>query len=446
VLQSKLQKWGWVVQKLQTKDTPAALDTEGALAGEPDELDSLYGALSGLLAENEELEEKNLELQQEIDAVRLRSDRDKKEFMKYALAEFAGDMVLIADNIRRAIEAIPKEQLSTIPAMNSLVEGFEVTERSLLTSLKRHQVTRFDPLGELFNPYLHEAKSAVNAPGLPDNTVVQVIHAGFMIGERLLRPAGVIVSQAGAATQPLDDAPAENRASPALPAASAPGRFAQQAGMPERSFSVMHEPVIVAAESAPRERAENASSFIRASRRDLPSFPGEETAYEANGNSPASAPAQAHEDATERTKAVNAAFEARNYVEAARLQESIAAEIRDAETASGGKPGGGTLDALLSLSWYQLFAGHYDAVIATADQAAAIREDYISVDTNRAHALMLKGATDEARFIYNKHKGKVTRNKKTWDNEVLDDFGELEQENITRPLMDEIRRAWSTKS
>ena len=206
-LQNKLGNWGWIVQKLQMKDAPAAQNAEGAAPGEQNELEKLYVALNGLLAENELLEEKNLELQEEMNALRQRNDRDKKEFMKYALSEFAGDVILIADNIRLAIEAVPKEQVGANPALNSLMEGFEVTERSFLAALNRHQVTRFDPLGEPFNPHLHEAKATVSAPDLPVNTVVQVIHAGFMIGERLLRPAGVVVSQASAVTQPWEAPP-----------------------------------------------------------------------------------------------------------------------------------------------------------------------------------------------------------------------------------------------
>lgn len=446
VLQSKLSKWGWLVQKLQMKDTSAAQNAEGAAAGDQSELENLYVALNGLLGENETLEEKNLELQEEMNALRLRNDRDKKEFMKYALSEFAGDMIVVADNIRLAIEAAPKEQLVAIPDLKSLMEGFEVTERSLLAALHRHQVMRFDPLGEPFNPHLHEAKSTVNAPELPSNTVVQVIHAGFMIGERLLRPAGVVVSQAGAVTQFRDGAAADNWGSPPLSGATGPGRYAPRAIVPERSSSVLHKPVITAADGAPPEWTENTSSHIRASGRDLPSPPDQEAAYEANEISLTSDPAQAIEDAWERTNAVNEAFEAQNYTEAARLQERNVAEVRRTETVAEGKPSGGTLDALLSLSWYQLLAGQYDTVIATADQAAAIRGDYISIDANRAHALMLKGAADEARFIYNKHKGKETRNKKTWDNEILDDFAELEQADIEHPLMSEIRSAWAAKS
>jgi molecular chaperone GrpE (heat shock protein) len=435
VQQSKQQKWGWIVRKLQ-KTPPAGQNADGAAVNEQNELENLYVALNSLLTENKSLEEKNLELQEEAKILRQRSDRDITESMKFAISEFAADMICVVDNVRRAIEAVPRDQLGAIPVLKSLVEGFEVTERSLLTALNRYGVTRFDPMGEPFNPHLHEAKSTMSAPDLPSNTVVQVIHAGFMIGERLLRPAGVVVSQVGAVTQPRDGA-AANRASPALSAATASWRYAQQAGASERGLSVLHKPVITA-EGAP-PGPEIAPNFIFDSE---PLFPGQEAAYEAAEILLASDTDEAVKDAWEITTAVNDAFESKNYSEAARLQEMIVAAVRRTETAAEKNPGDGTLDALLSLSWYQLVAGQYDAVIATADRAAAIREDYISIDANRAHALMLKGAADEARFIYNKHKGKETRNKKTWDNEVLDDFGELERADIGHPLMDEIRSAW----
>ena len=434
--QSKQQKWGWIVRKRQ-KNPPTGQNADGAVVNEQNEVENLYVALNSLLAENKSLEEKNLELQEEAKILRQRSDRDNTESMKFAISEFAADMICVVDNVRRAIEAVPRDQLGAIPVLKSLVEGFEVTERSLLTALNRYGVTRFDPMGEPFNPHLHEAKSAMSAPDLPSNTVVQVIHAGFMIGERLLRPAGVVVSQVGAVTQPRDGAAAGNRASPALSAATASGRYAQQAGLSERGLSVLHKPVITA-EGAP-PGPEIAPNFIFAE----PPFPDQEAAYEAAVISLASDTDEAVEDAWEITRAVNDAFESKNYAEAARLQEVIAAAVRRTETEAEGDPGDGTLDALLSLSWYQLAAGQYDSVIATADRAAAIREDYISIDANRAHALMLKGAVDEARFVYNKHKGKETRNKKTWDNEVLDDFAELEHADITHPLMDEIRSAWA---
>ncbi len=111
VVQSKLLKWGRIVRNLQMKNTPAAQNAEGAAT---DEQNELYVALNDLLAENKSLEEKNLELQEEMNALRLRSDRDNQESMKYAISEFAADMICVADNVRRAIEVVPKEQLSAI--------------------------------------------------------------------------------------------------------------------------------------------------------------------------------------------------------------------------------------------------------------------------------------------------------------------------------------------
>jgi hypothetical protein len=173
--------------------------------------------------------------------------------------------------------------------------------------------------------------------------------------------------------------------------------------------------------------------------------PEQEPVYAVEEISPASDPATALEELQELTQAAHRAFEARSFAEAARLQERNAAAVRRAETTVEGKPGVGTLDALLSLSWYQLLAGQYDAVIATANLAASIRDDYISIDANRAHALMFMGDADEARIIYDKYRGRETRNKKIWDNEILDDFSEFEQENINHPLMNEIRGAWTVK-
>ncbi|MGO9984896.1 MAG: nucleotide exchange factor GrpE [Rhodomicrobium sp.] len=421
------------------KKAPAAQDGDVAAGDEQGELENLYSTLNGLLAENKSLEEKNLELQEEINALRQRSDRDKNEFKKYAVSEFAADVICVADNIRRAIEAVPKEQLDAIPAVNNLVEGFEVTERSLLTALNRHRVTRFDPLGEPFNPHLHEAKSMVSESDLPANTVAQVIHAGFMIGERLLRPAAVVVT-----------------ASPAFSDAAGSARYAQQADASERSSSVLHKPIMTAAEGIPaanhpisldgEPHSTPEHGSIYASGLDWPSLSDEEAACDVTEIPLTSDPAKAIEYAQKRNKAVNDAFESKNYAEAARLQERIAAVVRRTETAAEGKPGDGTLGALLNLSWYQLFTGQYDTVIATADQAAAISKDYISIDTNRAHALMLKGSTDEARVIYNMHRGRETQNKKTWDSEVLDDFAELEQAKIKHPLMDEIRSTWTANN
>jgi molecular chaperone GrpE len=466
VLQSNLLRWEQMVRNQQRKNAPLEQSEED---DERREVASLPGALSGLLAQNKSLEDKNAELLAEINALRQRNDRDKDDFKKYAISEFAADIIGVADNMRRAIEAIPKEQIGAIPALNSLMEGFEVTERSLLSALNRHRVTRFDPQGEPFNPHLHEAASLVSASDLPANTVAHVIHAGYMIGERLLRPAAVMVTQASAAAA---ESPENGAAQACKTTANASGdpppahhavaylafsngvssaSYAQPADGCDRGGSLLHKPIIAFAEPVPAANHQNCDAIngkphgaledvgVYASEPEWCSFPEDDSACETIEISFTSDPATA-------VKAVNDAFESKNYAEAARLQQRIAAALNRAETAAEGKPGDGALGALLSLSWYQLFAGQYGDVIATANLAAEISEDYISIDTNRAHALMLKGFADEAKDIYGKHRGKETQNRKTWEREILDDFAEMEHAGITHPLMDEIRAAWTAQN
>ena len=162
----------------------------------------LNAELEATKTENEELKDRSLRLIAEMENLRRRTERDKSEFAKYAISEFARDVVGVSDNIRRAIDAVPKGLVATDPALGSLIEGIEVTERELLKVLEKFQVRRFDPLGEPFNPHLHEAMTKIDIPNVPADTVVQVIHAGFMIDERVLRPAAVIVAKGSVRPEP----------------------------------------------------------------------------------------------------------------------------------------------------------------------------------------------------------------------------------------------------
>ena len=181
----------------------------GATAGAR-EFDALIAENQALRAQSEELNDRNLRLVAEMENLRRRTERDKSEFAKYAISEFARDILSVGDNLRRAIEALPKEVVGSHPGVTALVEGVEVTERELLKVLERFQVKRFDPLGEPFNPHLHEAMTKVDVPNVPADTVIQTIHAGYMIGDRVLRPAAVIVAKGGAvAEQPRASEPEE---------------------------------------------------------------------------------------------------------------------------------------------------------------------------------------------------------------------------------------------
>lgn len=175
----------------------SAADAQNAGTDMADPVANLAAELEAQRAECLELKDKNLRIIAEMENLRRRTERDKSEFAKYAISEFARDVVGVGDNIRRAIEAVPKEAIVADPALRSMIEGIEVTERELLKVLEKYQVKRFDPLGEPFNPHLHEAMTKIDVPNVPADTVVQVIHAGYMIDERVLRPAAVIVAKGG---------------------------------------------------------------------------------------------------------------------------------------------------------------------------------------------------------------------------------------------------------
>jgi molecular chaperone GrpE len=194
-------------------DENVASEAKSPEAGGANDATLSPATLQELQAENEELKDKNLRLRAEVENTLRRTEREKADFAKYAIAEFARDVVGVGDNIRRAIESVPKDALSPNSPLTSLLEGVQVTERELLKVLERYQVTRFDPKGEQFNPHLHDAMTKVEQPNVPANTVVQVIHAGYMIGERVLRPAAVIVAKGGS----VEQQPAKSHADSAIP-------------------------------------------------------------------------------------------------------------------------------------------------------------------------------------------------------------------------------------
>ncbi|WP_336071867.1 nucleotide exchange factor GrpE [Nitratireductor rhodophyticola] len=155
-------------------------------------------ALVRLAKENEELKERALRLAAEMENLRKRTARDVTEARSYSIAGFARDMLTVSDNLRRALEAVPAEARATADSgLSSLMEGVEMTERSMLSTLERHGVKQIDPKGERFDPHFHQAMFEVPDPATPENTVVQVVQQGYVIGERVLRPAMVGVAKGG---------------------------------------------------------------------------------------------------------------------------------------------------------------------------------------------------------------------------------------------------------
>jgi molecular chaperone GrpE len=148
----------------------------------------------------------------ETENVRRRVQRDRDEALKYATTGLAKDLLPVADNLRRALAAIPQEALENDEALRNLKTGVEMTERLLLTALERHQVKRIVPLGEKFDSHFHQAMFEVPGTGQPAGTVVQVLEDGYTIHDRLLRPALVGVAKAETTPAPSNDNDAEGPA------------------------------------------------------------------------------------------------------------------------------------------------------------------------------------------------------------------------------------------
>jgi molecular chaperone GrpE len=149
-----------------------------------------------LEAEKADLTERLVRLAADMDNLRKRSEREVTDARKYAVARFAADMLVVGDNLRRTLEAVPAEQRETDEALRSLMEGVELTERELDRLLGRHGVARIKALGEKFDPNRHQAMFEVPDPSNPPGTVVQVVQEGYEIGDRVLRAAMVGVSKA----------------------------------------------------------------------------------------------------------------------------------------------------------------------------------------------------------------------------------------------------------
>ncbi|ASY61484.1 Heat shock protein GrpE [Sinorhizobium sojae CCBAU 05684] len=157
-------------------------------------------------AENAELRDKYLRLAAEMDNLRRRTERDVRDAKSYSVAGFARDMLAVSDNLRRALDAIPADARESADAgLAALIEGVEMTERSMLAALERHGVKRLDPTGQKFDPNFHQAMFEVPNTEVPNNTVVQVVQAGYTIGERVLRPAMVGVAKGGPKVAPSEN-------------------------------------------------------------------------------------------------------------------------------------------------------------------------------------------------------------------------------------------------
>ncbi len=147
----------------------------------------------------QELEERLKRAVAEQENLRKRMERDKADVAKYAIANFAREVLGIADNIQRAIDAVPKDAAEKDSALKTFLDGIEVTERELHKAMERHGIARLSPEGEKFDPNFHQAMFEIPTTDMPSGMVVQVVQPGYLLEDRVLRPAMVGVSKAAPA-------------------------------------------------------------------------------------------------------------------------------------------------------------------------------------------------------------------------------------------------------
>jgi molecular chaperone GrpE len=134
----------------------------------------------------------------EMENLRKRTERQVADAREYGIASFARDILAVADNMERALGALDADLREKADGgTKALLDGVELTERELLKVLEKHGVKKFEPLDEKFDPNLHQAMYEVPDASRPAGTVARVIQPGYMIGERVLRPALVGIAKGG---------------------------------------------------------------------------------------------------------------------------------------------------------------------------------------------------------------------------------------------------------
>lgn len=200
-------------------EAPAANAAEAAPEGEPPIPSMTADAgeadpaqrIAALEAQLAEANDRTLRALAEAENVRRRAERDKQDASRYAIANFAREILTVGDNLRRALDSVDAEARKSSEVVETLMTGVEMTERALLSVLERSGIKRLDPLGQRFDSNAHEALFEIPDPTQPQGTVAQVIEAGYMLNDRLLRPAKVGVTKGGPKPEPVAAA-AENAA------------------------------------------------------------------------------------------------------------------------------------------------------------------------------------------------------------------------------------------
>lgn len=189
------------------KPTPEAANENGEpaeVAPVPPAAEDPAAKIEALTQEVSQMRDQWLRAVAETENVRKRAERDREETSKYAITSFARDMVSILETLKRASESISPEARAGNELLKTIGEGVDLTLQELLSTFERYQIKRIDPMGQKFDHNFHQAVVQVERDDVPPGTVIQVVQAGYVIHDRLLRPAMVAVSKQGEPAKQVD--------------------------------------------------------------------------------------------------------------------------------------------------------------------------------------------------------------------------------------------------
>jgi molecular chaperone GrpE len=187
----------------QPESTTTAAPEPSAAAPQPTAAQAEPAPSTALERELADMKDRLLRTLAEMENLRRRTEREVADARMYGISAFARDILNVADNMHRALHALDEELRARADgAVKALLDGVELTERELMNVLEKHGVTRIEPLGQKFDPHRDQAMYEVEDTSVPAGTVVSVVQAGYLIGERVLRPALVAVSKGGAKAPP----------------------------------------------------------------------------------------------------------------------------------------------------------------------------------------------------------------------------------------------------
>ena len=179
--------------------TPETQADQGEASTGDAPVDLAAAKIKALELEVADWKDKMMRALADAENTRRRAVKDREDAGKYAVTSFAKDLFDFSDNFHRALAAIPQE-LHNDERIGAIITGLEAMDANLLKTFEKHGIKKIEPLDETFNPNFHEVMFEAPVPGKPAGIVIQVVEAGYVIADRLLRAAKVGISKGGMGT------------------------------------------------------------------------------------------------------------------------------------------------------------------------------------------------------------------------------------------------------